>query len=67
MNSYIIQKTIKCKNYLLYTTLILFLAAGFSACSQEKQDKTKTDKATLTQAEPISFAAGMRGQLIVQS
>ena len=44
----------KYKNHLLYITLVLFLVAGFSACSQKKQDKTKTDEATFTQTEPIS-------------
>ena len=33
---------------------VLFLFIGFSACSQEKQDKAKTEEATLTQTNSIS-------------
>lgn len=38
----------------LYITLLLFLAAVFSACSQDKKAKAKTDEATRTQTETIS-------------
>lgn len=46
------MKTIK---YFLYTGLLVFVAAGISACSQDKQVKTKTDEATFAPTEPISF------------
>lgn len=45
------MKTIK---YVMYTGLLVFVAAGISACSQDKQVKAKTDEATSAQTEPIS-------------
>ena len=38
----------------MYTGLLVFVAAGISACSQDKQVKAKTDEATSAQTEPIS-------------
>lgn len=45
------MKTIK---YVMYTGLLVFVAAGISACSQDKQVKAKTDEAKPVQTEPIS-------------
>jgi hypothetical protein len=42
----------KCINYFLFITLVFFVAAGISGCSQEEQSKAESNKPAT--AEPVS-------------